>query len=74
MTAERFPFGVHEGKLLEDIPSDYLQWCLRTIKDADLLTAIEDEMETRDQISGHFYDDISMLNKEMDIDTGELNK
>jgi len=34
MTTERFPFGVREGKLLEDIPSDYLQWCLRTIKDA----------------------------------------
>jgi len=30
--AFRMPFGKHEGKLLEEIPRDYLNWCLRELK------------------------------------------
>lgn len=26
----RMPFGKHKGELLEDVPTDYLRWVLRT--------------------------------------------
>lgn len=32
---ETFPFGKHFGKKIESAPSDYLQWCLREMKDLD---------------------------------------
>jgi hypothetical protein len=29
------PFGKHKGERLEDIPPDYLEWCLENLEDID---------------------------------------
>lgn len=29
-----FPFGIHQGKPLGDIPTGYLEWCLRNLTSA----------------------------------------
>ena len=33
MTDFFFPFGKHEGKRLKDMPTGYLEWCLKNFDD-----------------------------------------
>jgi hypothetical protein len=49
MFGHRMPFGKHAGWLLEDVPSSYLAWALRTCDNLDdwLREAIEEELECR---------------------------
>jgi hypothetical protein len=49
MFGERMPFGMYKGQLLEDVPSSYLAWCLRTCDNLNgwLREAIEEELERR---------------------------
>lgn len=46
---ERFHFGKHKGRLVSDVPSSYLAWCLRELSLSPWLRrAIEDEIEKRE--------------------------
>ena len=38
------PFGKYRGQPLEDVPTDYLEWCLREM---DLRPALAEEMEAQ---------------------------
>lgn len=31
----RMPFGKHKGELLEDLPTDYIRWCLENLERLD---------------------------------------
>jgi hypothetical protein len=44
-----FTFGKHAGEPLDRVPTDYLNWCLRNIKNlrADLRAAIREELHRR---------------------------
>jgi exodeoxyribonuclease X len=37
---QRMPFGKHKGKLLTDVPPDYIDWLLRRDIDDDLRSAL----------------------------------
>lgn len=39
----RMPFGKHKGELIEDLPSDYIRWCLENLERLD--SAVQKEME-----------------------------
>jgi hypothetical protein len=39
-TIQRMPFGKHEGKLLSDVPLDYVDWLLTRDIDDDLRSAL----------------------------------
>ena len=41
----KMPFGKHRGEELEDIPTDYLEWCLREME--SLRPALAEEMENQ---------------------------
>jgi uncharacterized protein (DUF3820 family) len=45
VTGMRMPFGKHKGKLMEDIPVDYFEWCLRELE--DLSPSLRDEMQNQ---------------------------
>jgi uncharacterized protein (DUF3820 family) len=51
-------FGIHRGKTLNEIPSDYLEWLIRQDwfedKYPDLLESTEGELDWRDQFGRHF--------------------
>jgi hypothetical protein len=48
MFSETMPFGRYKGSSLEDVPSSYLAWCLRTCDlDPWLREAIEEELNSR---------------------------
>jgi uncharacterized protein (DUF3820 family) len=38
------PWGKHKGEELEDVPTDYLEWCLRQ----DVYTLVDDLAEEMD--------------------------
>jgi len=38
------PFGKYKGEELEDLPTDYMEWCLREL---DLRPALAEEMENQ---------------------------
>lgn len=46
---QRMPFGRHKGERLEDIPTDYLEWCASTCKNLrpPLRAAILRELQGR---------------------------
>jgi exodeoxyribonuclease X len=48
MTVLRMPFGKHKGELIEDLPEDYLYWCLENVE--DLSPALQEEMEKQLQM------------------------
>ncbi len=31
-----FPFGKHKGKTIEQVPAEYLIWCLENVKELDI--------------------------------------
>jgi len=39
-TLQRMPFGKHQGKLLSDVPPDYIDWLLSRDIDDDLRSAL----------------------------------
>lgn len=43
MSTLRMPFGKHKGELIENLPEDYLHWCLKNVE--DLSPALQEEME-----------------------------
>lgn len=50
------PFGKHKGKLICDIPSDYLRWAAREIDDEEIAEACSNEYEYRDRHNVHFWE------------------
>lgn len=40
----KMPFGKYKGEELEDLPTDYMEWCLREL---DLRPALAEEMENQ---------------------------
>lgn len=49
-------FGKYQGKDLEQIPSDYLEWITNKVSDNDeLVEEAEKELEFRDRWNKHFY-------------------
>jgi hypothetical protein len=49
MNEYQFDFGKHKGSNLSDVPTDYLQWCLRELTDAtdDWRKMVRDELHRR---------------------------
>lgn len=50
MAGKAMPFGKHKGTALEDLPSDYLQWCLENLDDqrnASLLEEMDNQLRMR---------------------------
>lgn len=46
------PWGKHKGEELEDVPTDYLEWCLREMHDLD--GALAEEMDNQIRMrAGH---------------------
>jgi uncharacterized protein (DUF3820 family) len=44
----KMPFGVHRHKTLDQVPTDYLRWALRTVKPSTgIRTAVADELAKR---------------------------
>lgn len=45
----RMPFGKHKGELLENIPSDYIHWCLEKLDDLrpDLREEMQNQLDLR---------------------------
>ena len=41
----KMPFGKHRGELLEDIPTDYIEWCLGNME--RLSESLREEMENQ---------------------------
>jgi hypothetical protein len=39
-------FGAHKGKLLRDVPSDYLRWILKQDFDATVIEAVKQELHS----------------------------
>ena len=51
------PWGKHKGRLLCDIPSDYLHWLFdKSEADDELKEAAEAEYEFRARWNQHFWD------------------
>jgi exodeoxyribonuclease X len=44
-----FPFGKHKGKLISEVPDDYIAWCLRDMKDLsrDMRATLEQRLGAR---------------------------
>ena len=52
------PFGKYKNKDLEEIPSNYLEWCLDTFEDEDeLYLEIDKEYQFREKTNTHFEED-----------------
>ena len=47
----RMPFGQYQGEELEDLPTDYLEWCLENIefRSLSLKLCIQSELQRREQ-------------------------
>jgi hypothetical protein len=56
MTTEidRMPFGTHIGKLIVDIPSDYLLWVAEYVEQEDICKACDTEWNFREKFNSHF--------------------
>jgi len=59
--AKPIPFGRHKGKIVEELPSDYLKFLLETPwlekKYSDFVEPIRTELAYRDRLDKHFYDE-----------------
>jgi DNA polymerase elongation subunit (family B) len=52
------PFGKHANKLLPEVPSDYLNWMIKTINDKpDLIEAVKSELKKRKNLK-NVYDSL----------------
>lgn len=51
MYGQRFNFGKHKGKLVEDVPTSYLRWVVAECVSIDswLLEAVKDELRRRQE-------------------------
>lgn len=50
MIVPRMPFGKHKGRLIPDIPTNYLRWLIREVDlDDDLREAVRDVLDGRRQ-------------------------
>ena len=44
----RMPWGKHKGEKVEDLPTDYLEWCLSNIEGNDaLLREMQNQLDMR---------------------------
>ena len=50
------PKGKFEGKLIVDIPSDYLRWVAENWEDDIIATAADEEWNFRQDNNSHFYE------------------
>jgi uncharacterized protein (DUF3820 family) len=54
MSMPRMPWGKFKGKLIEDIPIDYINWALRETDIADTYPDVAEEMQAQIALSeGH---------------------
>jgi uncharacterized protein (DUF3820 family) len=45
----KMPFGKHRGEEVEDLPSDYLTWCLENIKgNEQLIAEMQSQLDARE--------------------------
>jgi hypothetical protein len=46
----RIPFGKYKGELIENLPSDYIRWCLENLErlDSDICKEMENQLILRD--------------------------
>lgn len=51
----RMPFGEHQGKDLEEIPSGYLKWAAGNVEDDGLASACDEEWRWRQDHDCHWY-------------------
>ena len=54
---DTMPFGKYKGEAIEDVPSDYLRWCMGEDIDSLLKKEIVLEWESREKRDEHFYSD-----------------
>ena len=47
VSKEHWPWGKHEGTLVEDLPSDYIRWVLENIEDPPFEQELQDQLELR---------------------------
>lgn len=50
------PYGVHKGKTMNDIPSDYLKWVAENFDDEDICCAADEEYQSREHYNAHWYE------------------
>lgn len=51
---DRMPFGKHKGKLIVDIPSNYLLWAAEHLEQEDICQACDKEWQFREKFNSHF--------------------
>ena len=51
MSQHRMPFGMFKGRLLSDLPDDYLEWLLTIDLRDPLRTHVEAEIEDREAVA-----------------------
>lgn len=50
------PFGKHKGKLIEDLPSDYLHWLAENCDNEEIAEAADTEFQWREDHRAHKED------------------
>jgi hypothetical protein len=58
-------FGKHKGKMICDLPSDYLKWMIENVEEDYLSNAAESEFKFREKWGTHFYED-KVVKKEIE--------
>jgi hypothetical protein len=52
----RMPWGKHQGKTIEEIPSGYLKWLAENCDQDDICDAADQEYQWRDQHNKHIWE------------------
>lgn len=47
MTELRWPFGKYEGELVEDLPTDYIEWALSNLEDPPHAEELQNQLDLR---------------------------
>ena len=46
----RWPYGKHRGKLVREMPDDYLKWVVKTFTDLGMAQVAADELARRNPV------------------------
>ena len=47
MAELRWPFGKHKGELIEDLPSDYIEWALANLENPPHAEELQNQLDLR---------------------------